>query len=211
MKINAIKERTFKQKAGFSPQLFALAIDFFVCILIIWAFTMPFTRNSSVVDDLRQARGVAISDFFYGNGSRYESVSRVFDIQFDIDEERILISTIAIVVYIGYFIIFEFLKNGQTIGKKLLRIRVENKEQGKSLTLISMIIRPLILNWIFIAFVSLLLSVLGLREHYFYIMAIVIILQIVIVIICIVQMKIREDGRGLQDILSCTRVVKVEK
>lgn len=65
----------------------------------------------------------------------------------------------AIAIGLGYFLLSDSLPNGQSIGKKLLRIRVINEKSGKPCSVGQSLLRnvtfPLgIFDWIFIFFGS---------------------------------------------------------
>ena len=62
-------------------------------------------------------------------------------------KSSVIVLTASLVVTIAYFVVFQYLNKGQTLGKKLLKIKV--KEKGENPSLKSIIIRTVMINNIF--------------------------------------------------------------
>ena len=55
--------------------------------------------------------------------------NKLIDLQYEYQQESKLASGISLLITFAYFTVFQFLNKGQTIGKKLLKIKVVNKEE----------------------------------------------------------------------------------
>ena len=114
---------------------------------------------------------------------------------------------IQIFCIIAYFIVFNLLNNGQTLGKKLMRIKiVANK--GK-LTWKNYLIRNIILNELLIN-ILLCVMVFFIKDTQFYTFSMILTyVSATILIVDVLMMLFRKDKRSLHDILSNTKVIEV--
>ena len=118
---------------------------------------------------------------------------------------------VIIVVIIGYFGLFQKYNKGQTLGKKIMKIKVTNND-GKEPSLINFLIRIIPCYYVFIGNVivvlasTILIQFLGISNYYNVNMVITYVF-FGISIISFVMMLIREDKKGLHDIIADTKVV----
>jgi len=96
--------------------------------------------------------------------------------------------------------------NGQTLGKKLLKIKVA--EENK-LTITSLVIRNLIINGLGYMLITLLLIYTMPANIYFIITSILSIVQLVLMIIILIGLIKNNDNLVIHDKLSHTKVVNV--
>ena len=99
--------------------------------------------------------------------------------------------------------------NGQTIGKRIMKIRVVKNEDG-TLSMNDMLIRGLINNYI-LANILIAIFVLINRNTYVYGSSIVQIIQYAILIASIFMIIIRKDGRSVADLICGTKVVSLKE
>ena len=115
------------------------------------------------------------------------------------------------VVILGYFGLFQKLNKGQTLGKKIMRIKVTSNDD-KELSLLSYLLRLLASYHVFVGNIivlianSVLINYLDVNKYYNANM-IVTYAFFGIAIISFVMILIREDKRGLHDIISNTKVI----
>ncbi len=113
---------------------------------------------------------------------------------------------IKVVVYIGYFGIFTYFNKGQTLGKKLMKIKVVNKDDTR-VSFKNLFIREIILFGLYADILNLLL--LNLSNHNTYLISNIIISSLAsdITLIAYILAIFKKDKLGLHDILSKTKVV----
>lgn len=113
---------------------------------------------------------------------------------------------IKVVVYIGYFGIFTYFNKGQTLGKKLMKIKVVNKDDTR-VSFKNLFIREIILFGLYADILNLLL--LNLSNHNIYLISNIIISSLAsdITLIAYILAIFKKDKLGLHDILSKTKVV----
>lgn len=117
-------------------------------------------------------------------------------------------SAIYIIVTILYFGIFNLVTDGQTLGKKIFKLKIVSSDDGKP-NIVSYLIRSVLLyNTIYY-----LVSLIGIytlnKENYYLVTNIVYQIQYYIQIIIICMVMLRTDGRGLHDILAKTKVISI--
>ena len=143
-----------------------------------------------------------ITDLNYFTGD----LSRV---SYEMEKENFLFTIISLGLNVAYFICYQVLAKGQTIGKRLMRIIVK-KNDDSDIDFIDSIKRGIILHG-FLASVILAVLINFLNEDTYF--AFSLILQLItgmLFIVSILMAAIRKDGRSLHDLFSNTKVVLVD-
>lgn len=130
------------------------------------------------------------------------------DLAYKIAKNSSISSAIYIIVTILYFGIFNLVTDGQTLGKKIFKLKIVSSNDGKP-NIVSYLIRSVLLyNTIYY-----LVSLIGIytlnKENYYLVTNIVYQIQYYIQIIIICMVMLRTDGRGLHDILVKTKVISI--
>lgn len=192
--------------ATFIERLAALVIDMILILFIssiITAFTVDMDNYQKLTDELtsveQQARDGKIEPITYAN--------KFMDINYDISRETGLSTIIMIAVYILYFIIFQFKKSGQTLGKKIMRIKIVSNDE-KELTINQMAIRSLIINCILADLLLLAVSILGSKDVYIVGIITIEFIQYILLFVIAIMVLSRKDKRGLHDVITNTKVIK---
>lgn len=128
------------------------------------------------------------------------------DLAYKIAKNSSISSAIYIIVTILYFGIFNLVTDGQTLGKKLFKLKIVSTSNNKP-SIGNYLIRSVLLyNTIYY-----LVSLIGIytlnQENYYLVTNIVYQIQYYIQIIIICMVMLRTDGRGLHDILAKTKVI----
>lgn len=130
-------------------------------------------------------------------------------IYYKLNKYSTIYNIICILVILLYFIGFNIITNGQTLGKKILKLQIVSNNNSK-VSFINYLIRTIILyNPIY--YLAMIIGPYMFNINNFYTWAIIWsniknYLQIIIIIMII----IRIDGRGLHDILANTKVISLE-
>lgn len=155
----------------------------------------------SINSDLKTKMKDKIYDDYVNNVETYN---------YKITRSNVYQSIILIVVSIFYFVIVQFLMNGQTIGKKLMRLRVKSIED-KEVSIFSFFIRTILVCELLFTVLDLIL-VFSLKQNTYNLASSYIIqvryLYELAFIICLI---IRDDNRSLHDLLLKTKVVRYDK
>lgn len=138
-----------------------------------------------------------------------ESTSKIYK---KIDKYSIVYNITYIIVTLLYFVLFNIITGGATLGKKLVRLKiVNNKDRDKKVNVGSYIIRWVMLyqvvyylfKIIFVYFLS--------TNSYFEVANVVYDIHSYLTMAILVFVMVRMDNRGLHDMLSNTIVVNVDK
>jgi uncharacterized RDD family membrane protein YckC len=135
--------------------------------------------------------------------------SRVADITLSLDRENFIINIINCVIIILYFVVLPLYKNGQTLGKKIFKIKIV-REDKEDLTANELIIRNIVVNGLLNTFLAFCLVFLLSGFEYFTITSILGFIQFVLVVVSACMIIFRKDKKGLHDIITKTKVVYEE-
>lgn len=192
-------------KASFKQRLLAYLIDMCIMGFFFFLFYQIFKEGNNIlvlkqelneVNELFMEHQINFKTYFV----RYASVIH------DLDKERVMYSMMNAFFVLFYFVGVPYFFDGQTIGKKLLKIKIERKDK-ELLMLNDLMIRSFFVHGLLYLVLSLALIYILPSISYFIITLILGLFQISLVIISAFMVIYRKDKRGLQDIFSKTNVV----
>lgn len=195
-------------KATFIQRALAYIIDMVLIILIVNIVGSAFNQkqleelDKELNDKLDNVTSV---EQFYDDSSE-ELLEELLDIEYKIDKASAPITAVNVVISIGYFIIFQYMNNGQTLGKKIFKIKVES-ETKKKVSLLQMTLRSLLINVIAFNLINVLAVVFLPKEWYLSINSIVTFGQWLVFIISSLLILYNKDKNGVHDMLAKTKVV----
>lgn len=130
------------------------------------------------------------------------------DVLYDYQKENVLQSGISVALTIAYFVVFQYMNKGQTIGKKLLNIRVVDKDTNEPISILKGLLRSLIVFSILSGILCILfLYILG-KRTYFIIYGSLLGIEGIFTLTTIFFVLYRTDHRGLHDMIANTAVIK---
>lgn len=119
----------------------------------------------------------------------------------------VFVNVESIVCYLLYFVGFQKWNKGQTLGKKLFKIKIVDKNNNNPKTW-QYLVRSGVLYNVFVS-ILLVISVFLLQGKSFLMISTILnILGNALVYGCLIMCLLRKDGRGLHDLLSKTMVVE---
>lgn len=199
-------------KATFMQRFLAYFIDIIILSIVISLFTMSFSNSKleQINNELSEATTNLINAT---NGSDATALNelneKITDLEYRYQKASVLPNSISLVIYIAYFIIFQFFYKGQTIGKKCLKIRVVNKEE-KEPSLTTIFLRTFITQGILVTFLSLITIVLLPKDLYLGFYSVINVLSSIFIIVCALMVLYRKDRRGFHDMMAGSFVIKEE-
>ena len=129
---------------------------------------------------------------------------------YDLAKKSININIISLVVSVIYFVGFQFINKGQTLGKKILKLKLIDTENEKlkfyQVLLNSAVINNLVTTGLTILFITYMSKATYLKYS-----QVLQLLEIGLLLGSLAFMIMRNDGRGLHDLLAKTNVVKEEE
>lgn len=196
------------EKAYFIQRLFAFLIDVIIVSFISLILSMPFQNSDSIQKLSNQSKEYSDS-YIEGKIGFSEYLNKSANINYHLAKESGVSSIITIFLNVLYFIVIQKILNGQTIGKKVFKIKVI-KNDDSDLTMNDMVLRGLVNNsiWGDIIIAALLLIS---KNCYFYGSLLLQVICGVIMVVSAFMILIRKDGRSVADFVSGTRVIDVKE
>lgn len=201
------------KEQNISRRLTAYLLDVFFVYLVIVLITnirfinptynklLEVTENYNVVTESYNKE--EISDDEYLGATR--------DYLYDVTRYNISTSIVTVAVLFAYFGLFQKYNNGQTLGKKIMKLRITGIDD-KPLSLVNSLLRVIPMQYVLIGSVIpiilnvILVNILN-KAIFSNVYSILVYGFIIINIISFGMMYIRKDKRGLHDLLAKSKVV----
>ena len=132
-------------KASFAKRLGAFIIDSIILSFIFAIITMGLKLDTkSITEEVNNT----LEQYESGDITTQEYLDKTLKLNYELQKSSLVVNGLNIVLYAGYFIVFGYLNKGQTMGKKICKIKVVNKKDDK-LSIWNMIVRSLFIYGIF--------------------------------------------------------------
>lgn len=194
--------------AQFNRRFFAYIIDIFIVLVIANLITM-FIPISEKTQDYYKELQTTQKKMYDKEIDVKEYTDIVLEDNYNISKGTVLISLTSIIIYILYFVVYQVYNNGQTVGKKLMKIKVKSITD-EPLSINTMLFRALIIYGIAVNIINLILILLLKKELYLSISNTISIIQSLIVIISVFMILFSKQKKGIHDIITKTEVVNKE-
>ncbi len=136
----------------------------------------------------------------------YEKQIKKFN--YEISKNSVISTIISIAIVIAYFGIFQFSMNGQTIGKKLMKLKVVKNKKGE-LNIFNYLIRCAILNGVIINLALIIFVNIFSANDFYMANYIVSNIQAIVEILILIMIFMTSDARGLHDYIAGTKVIDI--
>ncbi len=204
-KVNSRIKKDDDTKALFFQRLVAFLIDVFLVSLVVSILSIPFTRGEEV-DSLQEDATQLMEKFSTNDVSMEEFTSEYVDIYYRLARSSGFTSLISIFVGICYYVVYQTYQKGQTIGKRLMKIRVVS-DDGE-LFMNQMILRSFLANFLLMNIGIYVFMLFSSKYVYFYSAAILELIQYLMIFVSIIMIMYRHDGCAIHDKLLHTRVIR---
>lgn len=185
---------------------FAYIIDLTIVVFIIGLFTNIEALNPNYEKYEQAFENYKTLLTESGNTNNSQTVKQATNVMYDLNKYSVSTSIINVVVMILYFGLFQYYNKGQTIGKKLMKIRVVSND-GKKLKLSQVLLRMLIINSILTSVILICLISFASKGVYISVSKYINMIDAILVSVSIIMIMFKNDGRGLHDLLGNTKVV----
>ena len=194
-------------KASFGSRLASYIIDFFIINILISVicYALP-TKENNIENDLSNLTNQLISGEITSN----EYIEEYKDLLYENNKNNVNSNIVNLVLAVAYFAIFQYMNKGQTIGKKLLSIRVVDKDSKEPINVGKGLLRTIIIQNIISLFIA--IALIGINKN-IYTTTYLTITEVegILVLISAIFVLYRKDGRGLHDMIANTMVIKEER
>lgn len=205
---SSLKKSNTDIKAMFSQRLLAFIIDIFI-LSIITALIISFIPVNNTASKLYDEQNKILEDYIDGNYNMEDYVNKMIDIEYDISKYTVVSSLVAIVISLLYYVVYPCYNDGQTIGKKILKIKVK-KVNDKELSMNDLLIRSMINNSILLNIICVILVLLLNKNLYLTISSLFNSIQYLIMFISVILIAFSKSSQGIHDRIVKTEVVMVD-
>lgn len=195
------------------PYIFKRVIAYFIDMLIITfisSLLINFVVNDETYINNSDKLIELMNQTMSGEISNEEYTKQYNDLNYELTKSVVDITIIMSAVSLGYYVIFCYCRDGRTLGKQLMGMKLVSNN-GKKLHINNHLIRTLLINQVLLDIVGSAMIILLSKNAYITWYNNFSTIYSIFLITSLVFMFYRNDGRGLHDIIANTKVVNVKK
>lgn len=192
-------------KAMFSQRVLAFLIDLVLLSIICSLITM-FVPVNDTATKLYEEQNRVLEGYVDGSVSMEEYVNQMVDLGYDISRQTVIVSIVTIVISLLYYVVYPCYNNGQTFGKKLMKIKIK-KTNDKELSMNDLLIRGMINNSILVNIINVILVLFLSKNLYLSTSSLVSFIQYLVLIISLIMIAFTKNAQGLHDKVCKTEVI----
>ena len=187
----------------------AYLLDIIIVSLVSTLLTLN-VINSKQYKDMSEKYTNLIREYSEKGIEESEFKKQSYDLVYDMNKQTVVVTVVTIVLTTVYFVVVPFFMNGQTLGKKLMKLQVISNNK-KKITMNNFLLRALFMNSILMNILGVLFVLFMPKKIYFTANDILTYIFGAFYIVSISMILFREDRRGLHDIIANTRVISTER
>ena len=191
----------------FFRRIEAFLLDVLILAIALEMLSLVFPTNNNVVK-LNKEFNTITDNYLNGDLEYSKYIHEAGNIEYLVDREQIFYNVMNVILVIIFFVFIPFLNNGSTLGKKVMKLKIVDKEGNKP-NMNILIIRSLIFNSLGYLLITLAAIFIVKDYNYFILTIILSIIELLLVIISIFMILYRSDKRGVHDFIAGTKVVKI--
>lgn len=192
-------------KALFSQRFLAFLLDFLI-VTIFSAFVVAFIPVNSTLNKLYREQDKILENYVNGESAVLDYVNSLVDISYDISRLTVIGSIVSVVILILYYVVYPYYNNGQTLGKKLFKIRIK-KVNDDNLSMNDLLIRAMINNSIFFSIVNIGLIIFSSKDMYLASSSFLTTIQYLVMFVSLIMIIFTKSKQGVHDKIVNTLVV----
>ncbi len=191
-------------KASLFKRVTAYFIDAIILSIIVSIISFGFTseKYEKALEETKQLSEKYLAQEI----TEQEYFEKSNELTYDMQKSNVKVSIVMIITTIAYFVVFQYLNKGQTLGKKLLKLKIKENEKEPSLK--AMIIRTIFVNNIFSTTVGVILLYALTKNNYTKVYNITTSVETIFILVSVMFILYRKDKRGLHDIIAKTEVIE---
>ena len=187
-------------------RIVAYVIDIFIIAFIALILTIGIPESKKYKEAQKQ-ESTLMEDYNNKKINESEYIDKLYEARYTMSKESVATSLITVVITFGYFAGLTFYNKGQTLGKKLLHIKVVSEDSSEA-RYSQLIGRVLIHNGCLTSILSIIIIFFIKSNQYIYTIGILELIQSIIMITSFIMIICRKDKRGLHDIICKTKVIE---
>ena len=132
-----------------------------------------------------------------------------YEYEYSINKETVVFSVISIIVSIGYYGTFAYYYNGQTLGKRLCRIKVAD-DKKKEISHLKMILRGSLVSGAIFSLIDILFVLIANKSTYIYYYLPIQIISTLFLIVSAFMIMLSKKRKGIHDYIFKTKVIETK-
>ena len=193
-------------KALFSQRFVAFMIDLILVSFITSLVTAIIPTNSSI-DKLYDQQIKIVENYTARKITMQEYVNQLADINYDIAKQTGIITLVSIAISLLYYVLYVYKNDGQSIGKKMMKIKIQKKDKDKELTMNDLLFRTMILQGTLVSIIGFCTILFLDKDTYLATNSLLNLIQYSILIISFFLIAFTKERQGLHDMVAKTEVV----
>ena len=194
------------KKGSFVKRVSAYIIDYLIIFFIVSLVTTPFVDSKKVEKISNET--IELQTKYQNNEiSSTELLQDYNDLYYKLATNTGIVTFVTIILNILYFVVFQLYNKGQTIGKKLMNIKVISMDG--ELNMNQLIFRALISTALLCDIINFALMIFTSKNIYSPTAIIISTIQYIVTFISIIMLTSKE-GRTIHDMVAHTRVVSIK-
>ena len=201
--------------ANFSKRFSAFVIDIIVVSIICSMVTLVIPKssgyenlNNKLIEVAESYTEKIANDPENIDMNIYKDyIEEVSPISYQIEKQDFMTKIVLVIIYILYYVLYQFKNNGQTLGKRLMKIKIE-KEEG-NITINDLLFRSFIVNSVLTGLINIVLLFTTNNINYLIATEIISLIFGTTLLISGIMCIARKDKKTLQDLITKTKVVEM--
>ena len=195
-------------KANSYKRVLAYLVDVMIISFVSLLLT-SFVPTSENYNKLNKEFETLTTDYRNQEVTMEEYLEKGTDINYQLIKEGVPQTIVSTVLSIIYFVVLTYFMNGETLGKKLMKIKITSNND-KKLTMNNYLIRALVIDSVLINIITIITILLFSKDIYLTSYNIISYVFSFVYIVSLAMILFSKNGRGLQDILANTKVISTE-
>ena len=177
--------------SGFFERMVAYILDIFIVSLVFSLVVSGLSADTETSEKMTKLT----ENFVNGEVTQEKYIEEYNNLLYESQKNNVIANSCQVILFIGYFVVFQALNKGQTIGKKLLKIRVVDNETNNPVNMKQIILRSLFIYNVISMILSILLVYIIPKNNYFVGVSLITIIESIFIIITTIMVVYRKDKR----------------
>ena len=195
-------------KANSYKRVLAYLVDIMIISFVSLLLTY-FVPTSENYNKLNKEFETLTIDYRNQEVTMEEYLEKGTDINYQLNKEGVPQTIVSTVLSIIYFVVLTYFMNGETLGKKLMKIKITSNND-KKLTMNNYLIRALVIDSVLMNIITIITILLFSKDIYLTSYNIISYVFSFVYIVSLAMILFSKNGRVLQDILANTKVISTE-
>lgn len=192
-------------KALFSQRFVAFMIDLFL-VSALTTLVTTFIPTNGTIDKLYDQQTKIIENYTSQKITMEEYVNQLVDISYDIAKQTGIATLVGIAISLLYYVLYVYKNDGQTIGKKMMKIKIKKKNNDQ-LTMNDLLFRTMILQGTLVSIIGFCTILFLDKDTYLATNSLLNLVQYSILLVSFFLIAFTKEKQGLHDKLVGTIVV----